>query len=130
MTIDYAKEYISQREYQVLDDNSEDGHIAFRYQISTVHLWVTSTENDFFVLTLPNFVDVTDDNIDHVKEICHHVNKEGKQVKLFVLNDVIIASAELYYLTKSDFNYQMTKALRNLVAAKVAYKKTYKSMEQ
>jgi hypothetical protein len=47
-----------------------------------------------------------------------------------VLNDVVIASAELYYLTKEDFNYQMTKALGNLVAAKVAYKKTCQNMEQ
>jgi hypothetical protein len=46
-----------------------------------------------------------------------------KQVKLYILNDVILAAAELYFMEQEDFNFQMKIALQHLVSAKVMYGK-------
>ncbi len=122
-TFDLAKEFIAGRKYHILDEDRSSGHLAFRYQMNTIHFWANSEDADFFIMTLPNFADVTEENISQVKEICHHVNKDAKLIKLYVLNDVILASAEVYYLAKDDFEFQMQNALRHLVAGKVMYKK-------
>lgn len=122
-TFDYAKEFISSKRYQILDEDMSSGHIAFRYQMNTIHFWANSEDIDFFIMTLPNFADVTEENLSQVKEICHQVNKDAKLIKLYLLNDVILASAEVYYLAKDDFDLQMKNALRHLVAGKVMYKK-------
>lgn len=123
-TFDFAKEFISCKRYQILDEDRSCGHIAFRYQMNTIHFWANSEEADFFIVTLPNFAEVTSENVSQVKEICHQVNKDAKLIKLYLLNDVIIASAEVYYLAKDDFGFQMENALRHLVAGKVMYKRT------
>ena len=68
-------------------------------------------------------MDVTDENIVQVKENCHEINKESKLVKMYILNDVILAAAEVYYLKEEDFKFQMQNALRHLITAKVMYKK-------
>ena len=44
-------------------------------------------------------------------------------MKLYALNDSVLFSVEAYYLAKDDFKFQMTNALKHLVAAKVMYKK-------
>ena len=122
-TFDLAKEYISSKRYQIMNNDRSSGHIAFRYQMNTIHFWANSEDTDFFIMTLSNFADVTKDNVSQVKEICHQVNKDAKLIKLYLLNDVILASAEVYYLAKDDFDFQINNALRHLVAGKVMYKK-------
>lgn len=122
-TFELAKTFIANRRYQVLDEDSSDGHIAFRFQMNTIHFWASDDDDHFFFMTLPNFTDVTDENIVQVKENCHQINKTAKLIKLYVLNDVILAAAEIYYLAEDDFNFQMLNALKHLVAAKVMYKK-------
>ena len=122
-TFELAKEFIASRRYQRLYEDSSDGHVAFRFQMNTIHFWGNSEDEHFFFMTLPNFTDVTAENIAQVKENCHQINKEAKLVKLYVLDDVILAAAEVYYLAEDDFKFQMLNALNHLVAAKVMYKK-------
>ena len=122
-TFELAKKFIANQRYLVLDENSSDNHIAFRFQMNTIHFWGNSEDEHFFFMTLPNFTDVTEENIAQVKENCHQINKEAKLVKFYVLNDVILAAAEVYYLAEDNFNFQMLNALKHLVAAKVMYKK-------
>ncbi len=122
-TFELAKKFISAQRYRILDEDKEDGHIAFRYQMNTIHFWGKPDDEQFFFMTLPGFVDVTEENIAQVKENCHQINKEAKLVKLYVLNDVILAAAEVYFLAEGDFMFQMKTALKHLVAAKVMYKK-------
>jgi len=122
-TFELAKEFIASQRYQLLDEDSSDGHISFRFQMNTIHFWGNSDDEHFIFMTLPNFAEVTEENIAQVKENCHQVNKEIKLVKLYVLNNIVLAAAEVYYLAKEDFNCQMLNALKHLVAAKVMYKK-------
>ena len=51
------------------------------------------------------------------------ISEDAKNIKSYVLNDVILAAAEVYYLAEDDFKFQMLNALKHLVAAKVMYKK-------
>ena len=122
-TFDLAKEFIANQRYQISDEDSLDGHIAFRFQMNTIHFWGHSEDEHFFFMTLPNFTEVTEENIAQVKENCHKINSEAKLVKLYVLGDVILAAAEVYYLAEEDFKFQMMNALKHLVAAKVMYNK-------
>ena len=120
-SIEFAKEYVSKQGFKLLDDSDE--HIAFRYQMNVIHLWGNEEEENFFFMTLPNFTDVTPENMSHVKELCHKINMQMKQVKLYILNDVILAAAELYFMEQEDFYFQMKIALQHLVSAKVMYGK-------
>ena len=120
---DLAKDFIGRQSYQILNEDSSDGHIAFRFQMNTIHFWGNTDDEHFFFMTLPNFADVDEKNIAQVKENCHQINKEAKLVKLYVLNDVILAATEIYYLAEDDFKFQMLNALKHLIAAKVMYKK-------
>jgi hypothetical protein len=122
-TFELIKAFLVCHQYQILDEDGSDGHIAFRFQMNTIHFWANKDDEHFFFMTLPNFADVTEENIAQVKEKCHQINKEMKMVKMYILNDVILASAEIYYLAALDFNFQVKNALEHLIAAKVMYKK-------
>ena len=120
-SIELAKKFISNQGFKLLDDNED--HIAFRYQMNAIHFWGNQSEDNFFFMTLANFADVKDENVQHVKELCHEINTQMKQVKLYVLNNVILATTELYFMEEEDFNFQMKIALEHLVSAKVMYNK-------
>lgn len=122
-TFALAKDFITKRRYQILDENASDGHIAFRFQLNTIQFWGNPEDEHFFFMTLPNFDEVTETNVGEIKENCHEINKQVKLVKLYVMNDVILAAAEVYYLAEEDFEFQMMNALRHLVSAKAMYKK-------
>lgn len=49
-----------------------------------------------------------------------------KQVKLYTINDVIIAASEFYYQGKKDLSYQVKIGLSSVIAAKVSYNKQNK----
>ena len=121
-TFELAKKIIVRQQYRIMDEDSTNGHIAFRFQMNTIHFWGNPDDEHFFIITLPNFTDVTEANIAQVKENCHQVNKEAKVVKLYVLNDVILATVEACYLAEEDFEFQIANALKHLVTAKVMYK--------
>ena len=62
-TFELAKAFLASHRYQILDEDSSDGHIAFRFQINTIHFWGNPDDEHFFFMTLPNFTDVTEENI-------------------------------------------------------------------
>lgn len=121
---DLAKEYLSMLRYQILEEDAEEGYLSFRYQMNTIYFFGNPNDDEhFFFMTLPDFTEVTAENMAQVKENCHRINKDAKLVKLYVMGDVILATAEIYYLAEDDFRFQMKTALQHLVAAKVMYKK-------
>lgn len=122
-TFELAKAFIESHRYQIVDEDSSDGHITFRFQLNTILFWGKPDDEHFFFMTLPNFTDVTEENLAQVKENCHQINREAKMVKLYLLEDAIVAATEIYYMAESDFNFQMDNALKHLVAAKVMYKR-------
>lgn len=122
-TFELAKNFIAAQRYQIIEEDPSDGHISFRFQMNTIHIWANFNDEHFFFMTLPNFTDVTPENMAQVKENCHQINKEAKLIKFYILDDVILASAEIYYLAEEDFKFQIMNALRHLVAAKVMYRK-------
>lgn len=36
-TFELAKAFLASHRYQILDEDSSDGHIAFRFQMNTIH---------------------------------------------------------------------------------------------
>lgn len=120
-TFELAKEYITSRRYKVLDEDG--GHIAFRFQMNTIHFVGYSDDSHFFYLSLPCMDEVTGDNLAQIKEKCHIINRDAKLVKLYILNDILVAAAEIYYLAQEDFIFQMSNALKHLVGAKAMYSK-------
>lgn len=120
-TFELAKEYLTSKRYKILDEDREAGHIAFRYQMNTIHFIGYSDDSNFFYLSLPGMSDIKDENMLQVKENCHKINRDTKLVKLYVLDDVLVVATEIYYLAKDDFTFQMTNALQHLIAAKVKY---------
>ena len=110
--------------YKVLEDDGE--HIIIRYQLNSIHLCPSSDDDRFVSILLPNFAEVTEDNFADVVTQCHKLNEQMKQVKLYTVNDVIIAAAEFYYQGKKDLAYQVKIGLSSVIAAKVSYNKQNK----
>ena len=122
-TFELGKEFITSKQYKVIKENSDEGLIAFRYQLNTINFHTQEEDEHFFYLNLPLLFDEAETNIAQVKENCHKLNSKNKLVKFYTNNKFIVASAEMFYLSKRDFMFQIKNALKYLVASKVAYKK-------
>ena len=119
-TYNLVKEIIESWKYKVLEDDGE--HIIIRYQMNVIHICPNEEDETFVSILLPNFDDVTDENYPEIVMRCHKLNEKLKQIKLYTVNDVIIAASEFFYMEKDDLAFQMKLALNNLIAAKVSYR--------
>ncbi len=118
------KKVVEDGKYKVLDDDGE--HIIIRYQLNSIHLYPRSDDDRFVSILLPNFAEVSEDNYADAVMRCHKPNEQMKQVKLYTINDVIIAAVEFYYQGKKDLSYQVKLGLSSVLAAKVRYHKQNK----
>lgn len=118
------RKVVEDGKYKVLEDDGE--HIIIRYQLNSIHLCPSSDGDRFVSILLTNFAEVTEDNYADVVTQCHKLNEQMKQVKLYTINDVIIAAAEFYYQGKKDLAYQVKIGLSSVIAAKVSYNKQNK----
>ena len=115
------KKIIEDGKYKVLEDDGE--HITIRYQLNVLHVSPSQGDDNFVSVLLPNFADVTEENFAEVVMRCHKLNEQMKQVKLYTINDVIIAASEFYYMDEEDLVYQFKMSLSSVIAAKVNYRK-------
>ena len=118
-TYNLFKEIVESWKYKVVEDDGE--HIIIRYQMNIIHICPDEEDETFVSLMLTNFDDVTDENYTEVVMRCHKLNEKLKQVKLYTINDVIVAASEFFYMGKEDLAFQMKLALTSLVKAKVSY---------
>lgn len=115
------KKVLEEGKYKIQEEDGEQ--ITIRYQLNSIHIFPSSDDDQFVSVLLPNFADVTEESYNDVVMRCHKLNEQMKQVKLYTLNGVLIASAEFYYMEENDLAYQLEIALNSVVAAKVNYKK-------
>ena len=118
------KKVVEDGKYKVLEDDGES--IIIRYQLNSIHICPSADDERFVSILLPNFAEVSEDNYADVVMRCHKLNEQMKQVKLYTINDVIIAAAEFYYQGKKDLSYQVKLGLSSVIAAKVSYHKQNK----
>lgn len=119
------KKVLEEGKYKIQEDDGEQ--ITIRYQLKSIHIFPSSDDDQFISVLLPNFADVTEESYADVVMRCHKLNEQMKQVKLYTINDVLIASAEFYYMEEKDLAYQLKIALNSVVAAKVNYRKLERS---
>lgn len=112
---------IKDGKYKVLEDDGE--HIIIKYQLNLIHICPSLDEDRFVSILLPNFADVTEENFPDVVMRCHKLNETMKQVKLYTVNDILIAGVEFFYMEEEDLAYQVRIALNSVLAAKVNYRK-------
>ncbi len=115
------KKVLEEGKYKIQEEDGEQ--ITIRYQLNSIHIFPSSDDDQFVSVLLPNFADVTEESYIDAVMRCHKLNEQMKQVKLYTLNGVLIASAEFYYMEENDLAYQLEIALNSVVAAKVNYKK-------
>ena len=115
------KKVLEEGKYKIQEENGEQ--ITIRYQLNSIHIFPSSDDDQFVSVLLPNFADVTEESYIDAVMRCHKLNEQMKQVKLYTLNGVLIASAEFYYMEENDLAYQLEIALNSVVAAKINYKK-------
>lgn len=116
-----SRQLIAEWGYKVVEDNGE--HMAIKYQMNTIHVYLNNDDTNFMTMILPGFADVNEENFSDVIMNCHKLNEQLKQVKFYTINDCIIVACEFYFLAKTDLAFQMKTALSNLIAAKVNYRK-------
>lgn len=119
------KKVLEEGKYKIQEEDGEQ--ITIRYQLKSIHIFPSSDDDQFISVLLPNFADVTEEGYADVVMRCHKLNEQMKQVKLYTINDVLIASAEFYYMEEKDLAYQLKIALNSVVAAKVNYRKLERS---
>lgn len=116
-----VRKAVEDGKYKILDDDDE--RITIRYQMNTIYICPSKEDDGFVAVLLTDFADVTDDNLSEVMMKCHRLNREMKFAKLYIAKDVIVASAEFYYIGRRDLAHQIKMALNCLVAAKVNYRR-------
>lgn len=121
-TFDFAKGYLAEKRYNILDEDIHAGHISFRYQLNDIHFFGSGDDDHYFNLMLPNCHDFPEEDIARIKDLCYKVSREARQVKMYMLDHVVVTAAEIHYLEEKDFRFQFHNALKNLVEAKVMYK--------
>jgi len=104
-----------------LEDDGDN--ISIRYQLNVIHISPSKGDDNFVSVLLPNFSDVNEENFAEVVMRCHKLNEQMKQVKLYTINDVLIAASEFFYMGEEDLAYLFKLSLRNVIAAKVNYKR-------
>ena len=119
------KKVLEDGKYKIQEEDGEQ--ITIRYQLKSIIILPSSDGDQFVSVLLPNFADVTEDSYIDVVMRCHKLNEQMKLVKLYTINDVLIASAEFYYMDENDLAYQLKIALNSVVAAKVKYRKLERS---
>ena len=115
------KKIIENGKYKVLEDDGE--HITIRYKYNDLHISPSQGEDNFVSVLLPNFADVTEENFAEVVMRCHKLNEQMTQVKLYTINDVLIAASEFFYKDENDLAYQFKMSLSCVIEAKVNYRK-------
>ena len=115
---------IKDGKYKVAD--SDEGQIVIRYQLNSIHVCPSKGDDQFVSVMLPNFAVVTEDNFSDVVMRCHKLNEQMKLAKLYTVSDVIVATAEFFFLGEEDLAYQFKIALNSVIAAKVGYEKLEK----
>lgn len=118
------KKVIENCKYKVLDD--EGGLITIRYQLNPIIIYPSPGDDHFVSILLPVFVDVSEDNFEEVIMLCNHLNEQMKQVKIYTINNIIIAAAEFYYQGKKDLVFQIKNGLNGVISAKNSYDKQNK----
>ena len=122
-SFELAKEYLQSKQYKIFDEDGSQGYLLFGYQLNKLQFFGDDSDDNYYSISLVMFDDVTEENRQYIIEKCHCVNKDAKQVKMYIIDNVLIVAAEVYYLSEEDFKFQMKIALNNLVAAKVRYNK-------
>ena len=115
------RKVVKDGKYKVLEDDGEQ--ILIKYQLNLIQICPSSEEDRFVSILLTNFAAVTEENFPDVVMRCHNLNETMKQVKLYTVNDVLIAGAEFFYMEEKDLAYQVEIALNSVLAAKVNYRK-------
>ena len=86
--------------------------------------FVYNKDNDNYLsVILSEFDSADDDNRDEKIALCNELSYTMKVVKFNVIQRVIIASYEFFFLNEDDLKYHVTKSLNLLVAAKNNYNK-------
>ena len=57
--IEYAKEYIRQKGFKIIRE--DEHYISFYYQMNCIYLFDNEEQDDFMVVSLPDFTDITQD---------------------------------------------------------------------
>lgn len=118
-TIEYVKNYISKKEYEILGE--DENHMTIWYQLNNVFIFFHKEVEDFVTVMMTNFDEVTEDNFSEVIMRCHELNEQLMQVKFYTINNNVVVSSEFYFLEEKDLEFQFEKALEGLINAKVQY---------
>ena len=118
-TYKLVRKIVAEQKYKVIDDDGEN--IAINYQLNTIFFFMNLGDKSFVSIVLPDFAYVTEENFHDVVMNCHWLNSKVQQVKYYTIDEYIVAASEFYYKGKGDLEFQILKALDNLVAAKVSY---------
>lgn len=121
-TYKLARNYILKRRYKVVADDED--HIVFRYQLENIHICKDQQSEGFLIMMLPILKDESNVYYD-VYKCCNDVNAELRHAKIYIINGLILATSEITYLGKKDFEHQMNIGLQTIVTAKAKYEKRY-----
>ena len=118
-THELMKEIIEEYGYRIVENDGESLSVSF--QLNTMLLHSDTQDESFVAVFLSCFPEVTNDNHDEMLTKCNKLNKKLKQVKFYIVKNMIISSVEFHYCKKSDLRFQLKKAMENLVTGKVEF---------
>lgn len=114
-----VKDIIADMNLKVVAEDND--HVAVRYQFNDIYFVYNKDNDNYLSVILSEFDSADDDNRDAKIAFCNELSYTMKVVKFSVIQRVIIASYEFFFLNEDDFKYHVKKSLNILVAAKNNY---------
>lgn len=116
-----VKDIVTDMNLKVVAEDND--HVAVRYQFNDIYFVYNKDNDNYLSVILSEFDSADDDNRNAKIAFCNELSYTMKVVKFNVIQRVIIASYEFFFLNEDDLKYHVTKSLNLLVAAKNNYNK-------
>jgi hypothetical protein len=88
-----------------------------------VHVLANVNDPNFILVTIPQLDEAKPDTRQELMARCYQLSSELQAVKFYMMNDVVVATAEFYYKDEADFDFLFDKSLQLLCEARGEYRK-------
>ena len=104
----------------------DEGDLMVRYQMKTIFALVGDDDEQYVVLTMPQFCEVEEGEEHVALAVCNKLTRELKLVKVCVDPTFknISANCEFYYTDEASLKLNIENSLKILGVVRTLYKKT------
>ena len=102
----------------------DDGDLMVRYQMKSIYAIVGDDDEQYVVLTIPQFFDIEEGEESVALTVCNKLTRELKLAKVYVdyTFKTVSANCEFYYTDEESLKDNIVRSLKFLGVVRTMYK--------